>query len=181
MLKVRRATVIDAEQIARVHDNTWKSTYETIIQEDDLQQVTSFENRKVMWETTLQTLNHHVFVLDSKENGVVGFISGGKARTDHFEFDGEIFDIYISPAYQRKGYGQWLLSYFVNECNQLGYTSLLVWILTDNPYGQFYVRLGARRIEAENITIGTGTYEETAYGWKDLYQLRSWLTSSQVQ
>ncbi|MDQ0351650.1 L-amino acid N-acyltransferase YncA [Alkalibacillus filiformis] len=181
MVKVRQATVFDAEQIANVHDDTWKLTYEPIIQQDDLQQVTSFENRKIMWETTLRSSSHHVFVVESNEGEIAGFISGGKSRTEHTQLDGEIYDIYILPSHQRKGFGQKLLYTFIQECEELGYQSLLVWILTDNPYGQFYVRLGARKIEADNVTIGKGTYEETAYGWEDLEQLKGALASSQVQ
>ncbi|MDQ0159908.1 GNAT family N-acetyltransferase [Alkalibacillus salilacus] len=176
-MNIRRACVEDAEQIAKVHEQTWIETYQPIIEQDDLQQITSFEHRKIMWETALQT-NHHVFVLETLHEEIVGFIAGGKARTDYLEVEGEIYNIYVSPDYQGGGYGKELLRTFVEECETIGYQSLLVWILTDNPNGEFYVRLGARPIEAEQITIGKGTYEETAYGWYDLQKLKQLLASS---
>ncbi|WP_188207039.1 GNAT family N-acetyltransferase [Alkalibacillus aidingensis] len=178
MVNVRKATVEDAEKVAKVHDQTWKWTYEPIIQKDDLQQVTSFEYKKIMWETTLRSPHHHVFVVETENGDIVGLISGGKERTGNFTYDGEIYQIYILPEYQRKGYGQRLLLAFVEECEEVGYQSLLVWILTDNPYGQFYVNLGAKKVEAENVTIGKGTYEETAYGWESIQTLKQNINKS---
>ncbi|MET3683538.1 L-amino acid N-acyltransferase YncA [Alkalibacillus flavidus] len=176
-MNIRRATVEDAAQIAQIHEQTWVDTYQPIIEHDDLQQITSFEHRQIMWETTLQT-NHHVFVLETSEGKIVGFIAGGQARADYLDVDGEIYNIYVSPHYQSGGHGRRLLQAFVEECEQLGFESLLVWILTDNPNGEFYVKLGARPIEAENVTIGKGTYEETAYGWSNIDDLKEKLMSS---
>ncbi|WP_277673770.1 GNAT family N-acetyltransferase [Piscibacillus halophilus] len=101
--------------------------------------------------------------------------SGGKQRAEHFSFDAEIYDIYVLKDAQGQRVGYELLKRFVEQCVDHGYQSLLVWILTVNPYGRFYVRYGATKVEAENTTIGSGTYEETAYGWKDLNDLNGQL------
>ncbi|PKR78252.1 GNAT family N-acetyltransferase [Halalkalibacillus sediminis] len=174
MVTVRKARLEDAEHIAEVHDKTWRSTYEPIIKEADLQQVKSFQTRKIMWETALQSskINQDVFVAVNENDEVLGFISGGKERTENFDYEGEIYDIYILEQYQGEGVGRLLLKAFVDSCEENGYTSLLVWILTKNPAGRFYTRHGAAKVEAENVTIGEGTYEETAYGWKDLNELK---------
>ena len=44
MLTIRKATPNDAEQIARIHDETWKLTYGPLIANEDLEQV--------RWKTT---------------------------------------------------------------------------------------------------------------------------------
>ncbi|WP_027963829.1 GNAT family N-acetyltransferase [Halalkalibacillus halophilus] len=168
MITIREARKEDAAQIVSVYDQTWQATYEPLLKEDDLQEVTSTEHRKIMWETVLQSSTHRVYVVDSEESGVVGFLSGGKERTENFNFDCEIYDIYIHPNHQRNGYGKMLVEAFVKDCYTNGNQSLLVWILTDNPFGDFYVRLGASVVEAENVTIGKGTYQETAYGWTSI-------------
>jgi hypothetical protein len=45
---------------------------------------------------------------------------------------------------------------------------MLVWVLAKNPYRKFYDKLGGKYIRSKEIEIGGTTYEEVAYGWKDL-------------
>ncbi|GEL76916.1 GNAT family N-acetyltransferase [Tenuibacillus multivorans] len=173
MLFIREATRDDAEQIANIHDQTWRLTYESLIDDEDLKQVMTLDHRRVMWETMLSSnkVNQYVFVAEEDDGKLVGFISGGLERTKNFDYEVEIYDIYVLKEYQKQSVGQRLLEEFVRQCLKDGYKSLLVWILTNNPYGQFYVRFGAQKVEAENVTIGHGTYEETAYGWSNIQTL----------
>ncbi|WP_386055666.1 GNAT family N-acetyltransferase [Thalassobacillus hwangdonensis] len=172
MGKIRKATYEDAEKIADVHVKSWKSTYKDLIEEKDLSNMT-LENRTALWETVLKVpVNGQiVLVLEDENGGIIGFVSGGKERTRHYGFDGEIYAIYLLEEHQRKGYGTDLLRAFTNEMASAGYESLLVWVLTHNPSSQFYASHGAKQVEAEMVTIGEGTYEETAFGWKDIHAL----------
>lgn len=99
---------------------------------------------------------------------IKGFISGGKERTKRFGFDGEIYAIYLLEAYQRKGLGTMLLEAFAKEMKDAGYSSILVWVLTQNPSSKFYMDHGAKLVDKEETTIGKGTYQETAFGWKNI-------------
>ncbi|TFB22114.1 GNAT family N-acetyltransferase [Filobacillus milosensis] len=170
MINVRAATLDDAKQIAGIHDQTWKSTYEPLIAEKDLKRVMNIEHRTIMWETTLSSskVKQYVYVAEDERGEIVGFISGGKERTDNFDYEAEIYDIYVLEEFQGQKIGYKLFKKFVTQCLSDGYYSLLVWILTNNPYGDFYVKYGAKKVEAENVTIGDGTYEETAYGWNNI-------------
>ncbi|SEH95787.1 L-amino acid N-acyltransferase YncA [Halobacillus karajensis] len=172
MPPVRPARFEDAETIAEIHVNSWKSTYEDLIDEQDLSN-TTLEHRIALWETVLKTpLNGQIaFVIENGEGDVVGFVSGGKERTKNYGYDGEIYAIYLLDEYQGKGYGKEMLKVFSEGMVAAGYKSLLVWVLTHNPSSQFYIKYGADPIEAEKVTIGQGTYEETAYGWNDLRKL----------
>jgi L-amino acid N-acyltransferase YncA len=170
MTKIRKAMLEDAEQIAKVHVESWLSTYKNIVREEDLKQAVSFENRKVLWETILKTQKNKqiLFVAENEKNEVVGFISGGKERSKKFDYDGEIYAIYILKDEQGKGIGAKLLNAFMSACKEIGYESVLVWVLTANPSSKFYEHFGAKPIDAEEITIGEGTYKETAYGWETI-------------
>lgn len=59
MLTVREARLSDAEQIAKIHDETWKLTYGPIIADEDLEQVMTYDTRKIMWETTLSSQKYN--------------------------------------------------------------------------------------------------------------------------
>ncbi|MCA1022606.1 GNAT family N-acetyltransferase [Halobacillus litoralis] len=172
MPQVREARFEDAATIADIHVKSWKSTYKDLIDERDISN-TTLEHRITLWETILRKpLNGQIaFVIENDEGQVVGFVSGGKERTKSYGYDGEIYAIYLLDEYQGKGYGRILLQTFVRGMAEAGYQSLLVWVLTRNPSSRFYIKYGADPVEAEKVTIGQGTYEETAYGWKDLHTL----------
>lgn len=173
MPEVRIARFEDAETIAEIHVKSWKSTYKDLIDERDLSN-TTVEHRITLWETILRKpVNGQIaYVIENDQGKVVGFVSGGKERTKNYGFDGEIYAIYLLEEYQGRGYGKRLLEAFTEGMIEAGYQSLLVWVLTHNPSSRFYIKYGADPIEAEQVTIGTGTYEETAYGWKDLHILK---------
>ncbi|MFG6116300.1 GNAT family N-acetyltransferase [Halobacillus sp. MO56] len=172
MFHVRKAVFEDAEQIAHVHVSSWKSTYKDLIDEKDMSNIT-VENRIALWEAVLKVpVNGQVaLVVENDAGRVVGFVSGGKERTKHYGYDGEIYAIYLLDPYQRQGLGGLLLEAFGKEMKEAGYQSLLVWVLTHNPSSDFYRKHGAKLVEAETVTIGEGTYEETAFGWKNIDEL----------
>ncbi|MFC7062670.1 GNAT family N-acetyltransferase [Halobacillus seohaensis] len=172
MAQVRIAQFEDAEQIANIHIQSWKSTYKDLIDEQDLSN-TTLENRVALWEAILRTpINGQIaYVIESNDGQIIGFVSGGKERTKNYSYDGEIYAIYLLNKHQRMGYGSMLLNTFSKAMKESGYQSLLVWILTHNPSVNFYEVLGAKPVEAEEVTIGQGTYEETAYGWGDINEL----------
>ncbi|MFC0523451.1 GNAT family N-acetyltransferase [Pontibacillus salicampi] len=168
---IREAQLSDAKAIANVHVSSWKSAYQHLIEQQDMQNLT-LENRITLWETVLKKkINGQMVFVAEVEDHIVGFISGGKERTKNYGFDAEIYAIYLLEDYQGKGIGSGLFSAFVYNMAHEGYTSLLVWVLTQNPYKRFYEKYGAAPIEAEKVTIGKGTYEETAYGWKNMDKL----------
>lgn len=168
---IRKASYEDAEAIAAIHFQTWKSTYTELIDEQDITNMT-YENRKTLWETILRMPRREqvIFVIEVDEK-VVGFISGGPERTKKFDYDCAIYDIYILEAYQKHGLGAKLLKSFALKMKEIGYNSILVWVLTQNPSSRFYERYEAQPIGEVATTIGEGSYQETAYGWKDINQL----------
>ncbi|ELK47632.1 GNAT family N-acetyltransferase [Halobacillus sp. ACCC02827] len=172
MPEVRTARFEDAATIAEIHVKSWKSTYEDLIAEKDLSN-TTVEHRIALWETVLKKpVNGQIaYVIENDDHEPVGFVSGGKERTKNYGYDGEIYAIYLLEEYHGKGYGKQLLKAFTEGMLEAGYQSLLVWVLTNNPSSRFYIKYGADPVEAEKVTIGQGTYEETAYGWRNLLDL----------
>ncbi|MEC5423719.1 GNAT family N-acetyltransferase [Virgibacillus sp. C22-A2] len=171
MYTIRRAVFADAEAIATVHVSSWKSTYKELLNEKDISNIT-YENRKTLWEAVLrmQTKETCAFVILADEK-IIGFVSGGPERTKRFDYDSEIYTIYLLDEYQKKGLGAKLLKVFAEEVKALGKTSILVWVLKQNPSSRFYERYDARPVGEEIITIGEGSYQETAYGWRNLAEL----------
>jgi hypothetical protein len=108
-----------------------------------------------------------------REGEIVGFSSGGPERSGDEVYRGEIYALYVSPAYQRRGIGRRLVGASARRLLQAGTGNLLVWVLSANPSRQFYERLGGQLVREREIEIGGVSLPEVGYGWADLEALAS--------
>ncbi|HAZ40288.1 MAG TPA: GNAT family N-acetyltransferase, partial [Exiguobacterium sp.] len=99
-MRIREARLEDASTIARVHIDAWRETYQGIIPDPYLAQL-SYEKRTKQWEQTL--VDQRVYVVEL-EDEVVGFAQGGPNRRDARE--GELYAIYVLRASQGQGLGK---------------------------------------------------------------------------
>jgi ribosomal protein S18 acetylase RimI-like enzyme len=167
---IRRATPEDSEEIARVHVDTWKTTYRGIVPQRYLDEMEILP-RAEFWRKHIAESDSRVYVAETvaETNGkVCGFISGGRLREPLSDFDGEIAAIYILFEAQRRGCGRAMMQRLAENLLQDGLTSAVIWVLERNPACRFYARLGGEVIERKTISIGGTDLVEVAYGWKDL-------------
>ena len=52
-----------------------------------------------------------------------------------------------------------------------GLSSMLVWVLKENPYRRFYESLGGHHCHTDFVELGEQRFAEFAYGWDDLAPL----------
>jgi L-amino acid N-acyltransferase YncA len=171
-MKIRKATIDDTKAIAKVHVESWKTTYEGIVPSSYLQQL-SVTEKEQLWKKGLQQNKHYIFVVEEDGN-VCGFISGGKNRTTQgkeSEYEGEIYAIYLQKETQRKGYGKELVKTLVNDFVNDGIHSMTVWVLEDNPSKHFYEYLGGKAVNETIINIGGKELKEVCYGWGNIEEL----------
>ena len=172
LLLIREAEISDAVAIAKVHVDSWRSTYAGIVPTDYLAGLT-YEQREQVWHKTLSAPSElgFVYVAEDAAGNVVGFASGGAERSDHNDYKEELFAVYLSDQYQRLGTGSQLVSCVATSLLQQGIQSMLVWVLANNPACRFYEALGGKLASEQTITIGGETLSEVAYGWEDISQL----------
>lgn len=170
---IREATPKDAAAIARVHVDTWRTTYAGILPADFLADL-SYVNSETNWSHALMAARpgESVFVAETEAEEVVGFANGAPERESDPLYRGEIYSIYVLATYQRKGVGRRLLTTLARRLRQDGFKSLLLWVLKDNlPARRFYESLGGTYLREKPITIGTTDLIEAAYGWRDIADL----------
>jgi ribosomal protein S18 acetylase RimI-like enzyme len=172
MCVIRRAMLEDVTGIARVHVASWRESYRGIVPDDFLNNL-SLDRRIAQWNESLsnsQDQYHRVFVADV--NGEIsGFAGYGRERDADPIYLGELYAIYILKSAQQKGIGRRLVSVVASDLIAQGITSMLVWVLADNPARGFYERLGGLYLREKPIEIGGRNLIEVAYGWKDIYPL----------
>jgi GNAT superfamily N-acetyltransferase len=167
MFTIRSAAADDADVIARVQVDTWRSAYHGLIPAQVLASL-SYEQRTKYWSTIMSWEDRDgiLLVAEDEANGVVGFCACGVNRDQDHEFASELYAIYVLEAHQNRGIGHAL----VEECRKWaldrGMTSMIVWVLQDNPYRRFYEAMGGEVVSERMISIGEAELPEVAYGWR---------------
>ncbi len=166
---IREASMLDAEGIAKVQVETWKTAYKNIFPQSFLEGLSycekSIELRK--WLENLEETTK-VFVCESESNQIIGFAVGGLERENHPEYKGELWGIYILQKYQRNGIGTELIERIVHYFLENEITSMLLWVLKENPYRFFYQRLGGNIINEKEKNWGPFRKIVVSYGWKNI-------------
>lgn len=166
---VREAGVEDAGAIARVHVDSWRTTYRGIVP-DELLDNLSYEQRESSWCSILRDAANQgqfVYVAEEESGQIVGFAAGGIERTGDRVYQGELYAIYLLETHQGKGIGRRLALSVAQRLAQLNIHSLLVWVLADNPACRFYEALGGKNLYEKQIELGKVMLDEIAYGWTD--------------
>jgi GNAT superfamily N-acetyltransferase len=171
-MHIRPAHAHDVTAIARVHVESWRTTYTGIVPDDFLASL-SYAQRERLWHQFLTPPGNQtiVYVAADASDQVVGFASGGPERSGDTIYTGELYAIYLLAAYQRRGIGRQLMTTLVSRLFQDGMTALLLWVLAANPARQFYERLGGKQIYTKTVTMGNTSLDEIAYGWQDARRL----------
>lgn len=165
-MNIRRAKITDAAEIAEVHVKSWQQSYRGLIEDDYLSQM-SVTEREQRWNEWLKQEAHIVLVLEDEKHHLCGFISGGSIRSQH-QYEGEIYAFYLLKAVQQKGHGTRMLKAFSKELTSIGKKSMIVWVLKDNPSKQAYISTGGKKIDEEQITVGTQHLFEECFAWDDI-------------
>ena len=172
---IRHATAGDLPAIARVHVDSWRTTYRGLVADAYLDGILSYERREAGWRTEFDGMaaaGRFVLVAE-RDNAIVGFASGGPERGGTTAFPGELEAIYLLAEAQRGGIGRLLVAAVARELALRGWTAMLLWVLEGNaPARAFYERLGGRAVLRQPVTIGGEPFEEIAYGWDDTAPLR---------
>ncbi|WP_308639374.1 GNAT family N-acetyltransferase [Paenibacillus silvisoli] len=168
-MNIRLASIDDSESIARVHLESWQSTYTGIVADDYLAGLTlEGRTRNWLWNFNHPQPDQMTFVAESEDGRIVGFISGGKCREADWGCDAEVYAVYLLKEAQGQGYGRRLFVEITAALKAKGYSSLMLWVLRDNPSLHFYERMGGAVLGSKEIQIGEQLLIETALGWKEL-------------
>ncbi len=166
-MTIREATISDAEDIAKVHVDCWRTTYKDIMPDEVLERL-SYEQRTELWNANLSTEDGHlVYVAENEEGEIIGFVSGGPEKSGEYPpYGGEITALYVSSEYHSLGLGKRLFLRLLQYFNSMDIHSVMVWVLADNPACTFYERLGAKPVvEQHIINMGDKNLNMVAYGW----------------
>ncbi len=169
---IRLARVEDAPGIARVHIDSWRTTYKGLVPDDYLANM-SYERNAQNRARILSDpgTKARTYVAQDATGRIVGFINGGPERENDPIYKSELYAIYLLEECQGRGLGRRLTQALAEGLLRDGMHAMLVWVLVDNPARHFYEALGGKELRTKPIEIGGVTLEEVAYGWRDISEL----------
>jgi GNAT superfamily N-acetyltransferase len=164
----RLAQVDDAPAIARVHVDTWRTTYAGIVPAEHLANL-SYERCEARWLPYLSDPQGETRTFVAEARGqVIALASGGPARDPLPGLDAELYNLYVLKDFQGRGFGWLLVARLAQDLASQGYHSLITWVVKDNPACRFYERLGGRIMGEKTVEVGAKELVDVAYAWPDL-------------
>lgn len=165
MVIIRQAKLSDVKAVAKVHVDSWNSTYEGIVPPHYLNTL-SYEVYEKMWHDLIA--NEPLYVAQIGQE-IVGFAKAGSNNERTYpQFESELYVLYILEDYQGKGIGKELLITVITHLLEQHVYSLYLYVLKDNSACQFYEKHGARLIDEVATDIGGKKLTECVYGWDNL-------------
>lgn len=139
---IRDARSTDARDIAEIHVRAWQHAYRGLVA-DALLDGLCVADRAEVWQQQLSDEIHRTLV--AVEDGkLIGWLTFGACRDEDAAADtGEVYAVYLDPAYWRRGVGRALWCRASGELAEQGYGRLTVWVLEANGRARrFYEALG---------------------------------------
>lgn len=166
-MNIRRAVIEDAKGIARVHVDSWRTTYKGIIPDDFLNNL-SYEQRTELWKKNIAKEDNYVVVAENNEGQIVGFADAWKRETNLVESSSDLTSIYLLEEYQGQGIGKKLFKELFEHFKQLGYVKIFVEVLEENNTRYFYENYDAKLVKTVQIKIGEKILNELIYEWDNV-------------
>ena len=173
-MRIREAELRDAAAMARVSVDSYRSAHRDHIPEESLMQFTYGESEH-NWARTLRELSdsaertEYIYVAENNEGLLIGAAMGGPERSNHPLYTGEIYFLYLLPAYHRQGIGRQLTASVVERLVEQGMHSLLIRVLKANTNARrFYEALGGQLVLEEQIEERGAVLDQVGYGWRDV-------------
>ncbi len=165
MKLIRKATVQDAEAIARVQVYSWQHAYRGIIPDGFLDGL-SIPGRTEFWRSNLTAEPDGVLVVETGLD-VVGFAGFGASRDKPATpTSAELYAIYIAPAHWSSGCGSLLWNEIERSLIAADFKHVTLWVLSENQQGRrFYEHHGFSVDGASKVISFSGTsLTEVRYG-----------------
>jgi ribosomal protein S18 acetylase RimI-like enzyme len=177
IVRIRPGRTADAQGIARVYVDAWRSAYAGIIPNSVLVRM-SEQAQTLQWSQQLarRSGGETVVVAELAGHGVIGFGSCGDGRHAALPQAGEIYTLYVAPEHQERGVGRAVLLQLFEALVDRGHNSAMVWVLALNPARFFYEAMGGRRIAEKRERLWNALLPQVAYGWDDLRLVRTQLS-----
>lgn len=123
---IRKATINDINDIAKIIVKGWQNTYENLLPDDFLKEL-SVSKREEMLTNIIK--DNNITLLVAESDGIVGQIGFGECSTE--KKTGQIYSLYVKTENKNQGVGTSLINTALNTL-QKQYSKVVVNVLVGN-------------------------------------------------
>lgn len=161
---IDRATPDDASGIANVHVAVWRNAYPGILPSHSLAGL----SRPILATRYDAAIRHGADVMVARAGSrVVGFTTMSASQPGA-PAEGEVETLYVLDDWREQGIGRSLLRAAARRLQAMGYGSLFLWVLAENPSRWFYERLGGRTAMRSTTRVGGENVPQIAVVWNPI-------------
>ncbi len=161
-VRIRKGRPADAEALAGIFRDSWQQTYRSII--PPLYLETMIRRRGYEWWAASLRSGDTILLLEVAGKPA-GYATCGPSRA-RCPFEGEIYELYLSPIYQGLGFGEHLFEACRATLDSRRLNGLMVWALSANtPAIDFYWRRGGRPLGKSHDRFGGAKIEKISLVW----------------
>ena len=173
-IEIKELTLEDIPDYVKVNTLAWQESYKGLIAdsildevlnnvEDSIQkQINKFDNDKK------NNIKKFVFKVNNEAVGMTGI---GKSTYEKYEDIGELYSLYLLNKVKKKEYGKMLFYHDVKELIGLGFNSMVIGCLVNNPANNFYKHMGGKLIEVVTKKIKGYNMKENIHYYENLKEL----------
>ena len=154
----------NVEDYVRVNVLAWKQSYKGIVNDDFLNLINTEEEIQKIIDSVRKNLKKgFILYVDGKP---VGMCCIGSSRQDKYKDIGELQAIYLLDEVKNKGFGKILYNKAVEELKKMGYKSMVIGCLKENPSNEFYKHMGGELVDNIMYNSTNQQLEENIYHFK---------------
>ena len=156
----RDATEKDIPELGKLHAVTWAETYNA--------KNPNIQLRQYQWQKAFTEENDgswFCILVESKNNGLVGFAKGKINKDDYAQLHGDLNKIFLLSDYQRMGLGKKLFGLVVKRFLSKEINDMTLFGVPQNPSCSFHEAMGGKRMYSKEGNFDGG------YRWPDLTKL----------
>ncbi|MCQ4924548.1 GNAT family N-acetyltransferase [Tissierella carlieri] len=139
--EIRRARIEDAESLANIIVESWRSAYIDIIPKDEIVRFLDKERRQKQFEKFIQ--DDEIILLGTCDDIPSGLVFANKDNDEGLERCGAIYSIYLLEEYWGKGLATKLMDEIINILKKEGCKRASLWVFESNIRARtFYEKHG---------------------------------------
>jgi len=142
IINIRKVKVGDANTLAFIQTESWKSAFNRILSKEDLDRYTDMNRAITLYSKLLNENIGNGFILTIDENPHC-IAYWDKTRDDEMEGYSEIICIHSLCDNWGKGYGTEMMNHILRDIKNSGFSKVMLWVFKENHRARkFYEKHG---------------------------------------
>lgn len=154
---IEKMDLHNVEPYARVNALAWLQSYRGIVNNDFLELIhTEEEIQKTIIHLKSNLKDGSRRFLLKEDNQYIGILRTRKTKYEKYSQCGELGALYLLDNAKGNGFGKILFEKAVEELADMGYKSMIIGCLAENPANGFYKHMGGRLVDRNPLVLPNG-------------------------